>query len=175
MQSPCFVRSSAFGTSTRPALIFLFPGGLWCLCLWVCAAAFVLFRSHMSASQQQTPSSVSRRVLSCLIVALLYNVQLHAGVVWWETSAPPLLQNPLITWFCLCIALFISRQCEERRKKSPETHKLCPNDNRGNAITGNTFTTNPALSPQWLLLRANQNQGMSVHRSSDLSTPAAEP
>lgn len=42
-------------------------------------------------------------------------------------------------------------------KKSPDTHKLCPNDNRGNTITGNTFTTNHALSPQWLVLHANQN------------------
>lgn len=134
-------------------------GIMVCLDLWVCVAAFVLFRSHMAASQQQTQSSIPLRVLSCLAVALLYNVQLRISVVWWETSAPLLLQNPLITWFCLCIAFFISRQCE---KKSPGTHKLCPNDNRGNTITGNTFTTNPALSPQWLVLHANQNWEMSL-------------
>lgn len=80
---------------------------------------------------------------SCILV--------RCGAVQWETSAPLLLQNPLITWFYLCGGFFISREegggggggCSQ-------THKLCPNDNRGNAITGNTFTTSPVLSPQWL-------------------------
>lgn len=92
-------------------------GIMVCLDLWGCVAAFVLFRSHMAASQQQTQSSIPLRVLSCLAVALLYNVQLRIGVVWWETSAPLLLQNPLITWFCLCVAFFISRQCEKKAQK----------------------------------------------------------
>lgn len=46
---------------------------------------------------------------------------------------------------------------EKRGEKCSQTHKLCPNDNRGNAITGNTFTTSPAWArsgcaacePQW--------------------------
>lgn len=134
-----------------------------CLYLWGCVAALspviVLFRSHMAALQHPTQSSISLPLLRCPAVALLHNVQLWSVVVWWETSAPLLLQNPLITWFCLCIAFFISRHCE---KKSSETHKLCPNDNRGNTITGNTFTTNPALSPQWLVLHANQDGRMSL-------------
>ncbi len=50
----------------------------------------------------------------------------------------------------------------EKQIKQPETHKLYPNDNRGNTITGNTFTTNPALSPQWLVLHANQDERMSL-------------
>lgn len=57
-------------------------------------------------------------------------------------------------------------------KKSPETHKLRPNDNRGNTITGNTFTTNSALSPQWLALHANQDESAG---DSVLSTTRAEP
>lgn len=37
---------------------------------------------------------------------LLHNVQLWSTAVCWETSVPLLLQNPLITWFCLRIAAF---------------------------------------------------------------------
>lgn len=138
------------------SLISLFLGGLWhqgvCgfgACVWHLCYWWATWqlRSRPSLSLSVSPE------LSHCAVALLYNVQLRIGVVWWETSAP-LLQNPLITWFCLCITFFISQQCE---KKSPDTHKLCPNDNRGNTITGNTFTTNHALSPQWLVLHANQN------------------
>lgn len=136
-------------------MVFLY---LWAYVVAL-SPAIVLFRSHIAASQHPTQSSISLRFLRCLAVALLHNVQLWSGVVWWETSAPLLLQNPLITWFCLCVAFFISRQCE---KKSPETHKLCPNDNRGNTITGNTFTTNPALSQQWLVLHVNQDGRMSM-------------
>lgn len=80
------------------------------LYLWVCVVVFslviVLFRSHMAALQHSTQSSISVPLLLCLAVALLHNVQLWSGVVWWKTSAPLLLQNPLITWFCLCLAFF---------------------------------------------------------------------
>lgn len=41
----------------------------------------------------------------------------RCGVVWLETSAPLLLRNPLFTWFCLCVAFFISRQCEKRAQE----------------------------------------------------------
>lgn len=93
-----------------------------CLYLWACVAALspviVLFRSHMAALQHPTQSSISLPLLRCLAVALLHNVQLWSGVVWWETSAPLLLQNPLITWFCLCVALFhIPAMWREREKK----------------------------------------------------------
>ena len=136
--------------------------------MWQCFLV-VLFRSHRAALQHTTQSSISLPLLLCPFMATLHNVQLLSGVVWWETSAPLLLQNPLSTWIGLYVAFFISRQCE---KKSPETHKLCSNDNRGNTITGNMFTTNPTLSLQWLVLQANQDEsaGCSV-----LSSTTAEP
>lgn len=37
------------------------------------------------------------------------------GAVWWETSAPLLLQNPLITWFYLCVGFFISKEGGEKK------------------------------------------------------------
>lgn len=57
-------------------------------------------------------------------------------------------------WF-MCSLFYIPAMF---KKKSPVTHKLCPNDNRGSTITGNTFTTNRALSAPWLVLRANQHE-----------------
>lgn len=70
-----------------------------------------------------------------------------------ETSATPLLQNPPRRMVLFMHGPFhIPAMCKKIKNKNraPETHKLCPNDNRGNAIRGNTFTTNPALSPRWL-------------------------
>lgn len=137
-------------------------GVMVCLYLWACVVALlspviVLFRSHIAALQHITQSSISRRVSGASPWLCYTMSSCGSGAVWWETSAPLLLQNPLITWFCLCVAFFTSRQCE---KKSPGTHKPCPNDNRGNTITGNTFTTNPALSPQWLALHAKPDGRM---------------
>lgn len=63
---------------------------------------------------------------------LLHNVQLWSTAVCWETSAPLLLQNPLITWFCLRIAAFNipAMWTKEKKNKTRGTHKLCPNDTR---------------------------------------------
>lgn len=44
-----------------------------------------------------------------------------SGAVWWETSAPLLLQNPLITWFCLCVAFFISQQFKKKQNRNTRT------------------------------------------------------
>lgn len=94
---------------------------------------------------------------SCSASPWLCYTMSSCGAVWSETSAPLLLQNPLITWFCLCVVFFKSRQYEKKSQK----HTNCPHDSRGNTITGNTFTTNPALSPQWLVLHAKQDGRMS--------------
>lgn len=143
--SPRCKGASASGASIRPDRNF--PDSWrrpWRLCLRYLGATCQLQKDKM-------PSSSSSRLSpkSCYTMSSCRLVRCGAVRCGRETSAPPLLQNPLVTWFCLCTALFISRQCA-KKKESPETHKLCPNDNRGNAITGNTFTTNPALSPQWL-------------------------
>lgn len=49
-------------------------------------------------------------------------VSVRCGAVWWETSAPLLLQNPLITWFYLCVGFFISK--EGRKKGHKHTNSV---------------------------------------------------
>lgn len=121
----------------------------------------VLFRSHMFASQHPIQSSVCLPLLRCLAVALLHNVQLwsgavRCGVVGDICSSPPAKSPHHMVLFMRSLFQYPSNL----KKRGTETHKLCPNDNRGNTITGNTFTTNPALSPQWLALHANQDGRM---------------
>lgn len=76
----------------------------------------------MSASEGQDAVVV----VPSLAQVLLYNVQLQTGAVrrGRETSAPTLLQNPLVTWFCLCTALFISRQCAKKKREPRNTQTV---------------------------------------------------
>lgn len=97
-------------------------GVMVCLYLWACVVALlspviVLFRSHIAALQHITQSSISRRVSGASPWLCYTMSSCGSGAVWWETSAPLLLQNPLITWFCLCVAFFTSRQCEKRAQE----------------------------------------------------------
>lgn len=89
---------------------------------------------------------------------LLHNVQLWSTAVCWETSAPLLLQNPLITWFCLRIAAFnIPAMWTKEKKTKQGEHTNSVQMTQGNTVTGNAFATNSAPSPQWLVLHANQD------------------
>ena len=101
-------------------------GVMVCLYLWACAVALlspviVLFRSHIAALQHITQSSISRRVSGASPWLCYTMSSCGSGAVRWETSAPLLLQNPLITWFCLCVAFFTSRQCEKKEPRNTQT------------------------------------------------------
>lgn len=105
---------------TRSQFPLIPGGGMWRPCLWVCAVACALFRSRMSALQQQGDSAVVHFSLESRAAGSRRRYTMSScGSVRCgrETSAAPLLQNPLVTWFCLCTALFISRQCAKRKKK----------------------------------------------------------
>lgn len=96
-------------------------GVMVCLYLWACVVALspviVLFRSHMAVSQLH-PSLCDSCADSPRLCYTMSSCGAGSGVEWWETSAPLLLQNPLITWFCLCVAFFISRQCEKKPRNT---------------------------------------------------------
>lgn len=154
-------RSSTRGTSIHPkSLIFLSLRGdygvMVCLYLWACVAALspviVLFRSHMAASQHPTQSFISLRVLLCNCCGSVTQCPaVERSSMVGDICSPPPAKSPHHMVLFMRSPSHIPAMWGEKR---PETHKLCPNDNRGNTITGNTFTTNPALSPQRLVLHA---------------------
>lgn len=123
-----------------------FPPVLWGTVVWWSASAAPCY----SALRQLTRSTLFLCVPSCIAAALLYNDQLRIGAVWrcvvGDICSSPPAKSPHHMVLFMCRLFHIERGT----KKRTQTHKLCPNDNKGNAITGNTFTTSPALSPQWL-------------------------
>ena len=120
-------RSSACGTTIHPnRLIFLSLGGLCCNAVSVFVGPVwlrfllslcYLGELHMAAFLAPIQPSYSSLHHSCSASPWLCYTMSSCGAVWSETSAPLLLQNPLITWFCLCLAFFRSRQYEKKSQK----------------------------------------------------------
>lgn len=131
---------------------------------------------HLGAAWQlPVQSSISLLLLCCLNMALLHNVQLWSGVVGDICSSPPAKSPHHMVLFMRSLFNNPANVKKKKRNKNPKTHKLCPNDNRGSTITGSTFTTNPALSPQRLVLHANWDGRTSLLCAVVMSTITAVP
>lgn len=124
--------------STLSLSLLLFWGGGGTVAWW---SAFAVL--WYSALRQLTRSTLFLCVPSRIAAALLYNDQLRIGALWRCVAVRHLLLSsckiPSSHGFVYAWA-FSYRTREEKRM---QTHKLCPNDNKGNAITGNTFITSP--------------------------------
>lgn len=142
----CFHWVTHIKSDTRSHLSILFPVGLWHggLYLWAHVVACELFRS--SFARTNSAIHLSSELLCNGAVAQCPAAD-RCGAVWCcvvgDICSTPPAKSPHH------MVLFMHMPFSYPGK-GPETHKHCPNDNKGSTITGNTLTTNPALSPQWL-------------------------
>lgn len=108
-RSVTHVKSDVTVPSSHPSRLFLFLSSSLGDCgVVVCFCGSVI---QLCDSSLRQPSSCAFQAASPLRCYTMTScVSVRCGAVWWETSAPLLLQNPLITWFYLCVGLFISKE-----------------------------------------------------------------